>query len=339
MKTSLWMTASTCAVLLLASPSASSQPAADGAAEPSSSKSVERGSVHFQRGVAFYKEGNFAAALVEFKRANQLAPNYRLLFNIGQSYFELHDYVSALRSFEDYLEAGGADVRPARRAEVEEDLRTLRGRVASLTVRSNLSGSELLIDDVPSGVLPLSGPVLISAGRHLLAVRKNGAVLTSRVVEVSGADSVVAELSAAVSEPAPLAPSSSPSLVATPASGATAVASAPPRGMSTAFWVSLTCASALAVGTATTGVLALGARDELDRRLTTYPGSATDIDSSRAKVKQLALITDILGGVAVAAAAATIVFALWNPSGEKAVSSAGLVARVGLGGVVLEHRF
>lgn len=334
MKTSLWMTASTCAALVLASPSAFSQPSADGAAEPSSSKNVERGSLHFQRGVAFYKEGNFAAALVEFKRANQLAPNYRLLFNMGQTYFELHDYVSALHAFEEYLESGGADVRPARRAEVEEDIRTLRGRVASLTVRSNLAGSELLIDDVPSGVLPLSGPVLISAGRHLLAARKNGAVLTSRVVEVSGADSVAVDLSAAISEAGPVAPTASPSLVAP-----TAVASAPPTGMSAAFWVSLTCASALVVGTATTGLLALNARDELDRRLATYPGSANDIDSSRAKVKQLALIADILGGVAVAAAAATIVFALWNPAGDKAVASSGLVARIGLGGLVLEHRF
>ncbi len=329
MKTSLWMTVSTCAALVLASPSAFSQPAADGAPEPATAKNAERGSLHFQRGVAFYKEGNFAAALVEFKRANQLAPNYRLLFNMGQTNFELHDYVNALHAFEEYLESGGADIRPARRAEVEEDIRVLRGRVASLTVRSNLSGSELLIDDVPSGILPLSGPMLISAGRHTLSARKNGAVLASRIVEVSGADSVAAELSAA--EPSPL----SATALVTP----TTVASAPPAGMSTAFWVSLTCASALLVGTATTGGLALSARAELDRRLATFPGSPSDIDGARTKVKQLALIADILGSAAVVAAAATIVFALWNPAGAKASTSAGLVARIGLGGVVLEQRF
>jgi hypothetical protein len=323
MKTSLWLSAS---VLVFASPSAAfSQTPPDAAAAPESSKSIERGRLHFQRGVDFFKEGNFAAALVEFKRANEIAPNYRILFNLGQTFFELHEYVNSLHAFEDYLASGGADIRAARRTEVEEEIHTLRGRVAALTVRSNLSGSELLIDDSPSGTLPLKGPVLISAGRHTLFVRKNGAVQTSRTVEVSGGDSATVELSAVVPEPPPLVPPSHP-----PASTVTSSS-----GMGAAFWVSLACAIVLAAGTATTGILALNSQNELDRKLSIYPGSPADIDSARTKTQQMALVTDIVGGVAVAATAMTIVFALWKPGENRPAASTGLVARIGPGGLVL----
>ena len=330
MRTSCWIPASALAAFVVTSPSvALSQPASDGVTEPAASQNVERGRLHFLRGVDFYKEGNFAAALVEFRRANQIAPNYRLLFNLGQTHFELHDYVNALHSFEEYLEQGGGELRPARRAEVEEEIRTLRGRVAALTIRSNLSGSELVIDDAPSGSLPLSGPVLISAGRHTLSVRKNGAVQASRVVEVSGGDSATVELSAKAPEPASPLPSTEP------VAGVVARSSR----LSTAFWVSLTCASVLAVGTATTGVLALNAQDDLERRLSAYPGSLADIDNARTKVKRTALITDILGGAAIAATALTVAFALWKPVDADGATRSGLVARIGPGGLVLEHRF
>lgn len=331
MKTSLWIQAGALAAFALASPFAAlSQPSSDGVTQPDASKDVERGRVHFLRGVDFYKEGNFAAALIEFKRANQAAPNYRILFNLGQTYIELHDYANALHSFEEYLQSGGADLRPARRAEIEEEIRTLRSRVAVLTIRSDLSGCELMLDDNPSGTLPLSGPLLISAGRHTVSVRKNGAVRASRIVEVSGGDSATVELSAA-------APEFPPQL---PVGEAAARAVAPSSGRGTGFWVSLTCASALAVGTATTGILALSAQNDLNRRLASYPGSPLEIESARAKAKHMALAADILGGTTVAAAAFTLAFTLWKPAGHDAEeASTRLAARIGPGGLVLEQRF
>lgn len=331
MKTSLWIQAIALGAFALASPLAAlSQPSAGDATESSASKSIERGRVHFLRGVDFFKEGNFAAALVEFKRANQTAPNYRILFNLAQTYLELHDYANALRSFEEYLESGGAEVRPARRAEVEEEIRKLRGRVAVLTIRSNLAESELLIDDNPSGNLPLTGPMLISAGRHTVSMRKNGTVRALQVVEVSGGDSATVELSATAPEPPP---SPAPAVAAAPTVE-------PSPGKSTAFWVSLTSASALAVGTAVTGILALNAQSDLNHRLSSYPGSPSDISSARTNAKQMALTADILGGATVAAAALTLFFALQKPAGLEAdATSTRLAARIGPGGLVLEQRF
>ena len=64
------------------SPARADDPKKD--APPVASKSDEA-SQHFRSGVAFYKDHDFAAALVEFKRAYELVPNYGVLYNLGQN--------------------------------------------------------------------------------------------------------------------------------------------------------------------------------------------------------------------------------------------------------------
>src|SRR5205823_3161495 len=70
---------------------------------------MDEGRKHFQAGVQFYKEGDFRAALIEFKRAYESAPNYKVLYNLGQTNLELQDYAQALTSFQKYLTDGGKD--------------------------------------------------------------------------------------------------------------------------------------------------------------------------------------------------------------------------------------
>ena len=57
-------------------------------------------SKRFRRGVKLYNDGDFVAALIEFKRAYELEPNYRVLYNLGQTSRELKDYAAALRAYE-----------------------------------------------------------------------------------------------------------------------------------------------------------------------------------------------------------------------------------------------
>ncbi|RYE85226.1 MAG: hypothetical protein EOO75_17190, partial [Myxococcales bacterium] len=77
----------------------------------------EEGRQRFKRGVEFFKEGDYNAALVEFRRAYEVAPSYRILYNLGQTSYELQDYAGALTAFTRYLKEGGAEVDAARRAE------------------------------------------------------------------------------------------------------------------------------------------------------------------------------------------------------------------------------
>src|SRR5688500_5179247 len=81
--------------------------------EPSESQKAEAGA-HFNSGVALYQEQAFRAALVEFERAYEIAPDYRLLYNIGQTKLRLQDYLGAVQSYETYLTEGGASIPPER---------------------------------------------------------------------------------------------------------------------------------------------------------------------------------------------------------------------------------
>src|SRR5690349_17758223 len=76
---------------------------------------VDEARSRFQKGVQLFHEGGYEAALAEFRKAYQLAPSYRLLYNIAQVHYELHDYVSALKSFRQYVVEGGTEIPADRR--------------------------------------------------------------------------------------------------------------------------------------------------------------------------------------------------------------------------------
>ena len=146
----------------------------------------EEAQARFDRGREFFEEGDFAAALVEFRRANELSPNYRLLYNIAQVCYQLQDYPCALQSFNKYLGDGGSDVPPARVADVQRELEKLRARVARVVVSTNVSGAEISVDDVPAGKTPLGAAVVVSAGRRRISASLKGYLPVTKTVEVAG---------------------------------------------------------------------------------------------------------------------------------------------------------
>ena len=76
---------------------------------------TEEAKSHFQRAVDLFHEADFRAALIEFQRAYDAAPNYKVLYNLGQTAQELQDYAGALKAFRGYLDGGGREIPAARR--------------------------------------------------------------------------------------------------------------------------------------------------------------------------------------------------------------------------------
>jgi tetratricopeptide (TPR) repeat protein len=149
----------------------------DAHAQPGAAPSeapVEEARTRFSRGVELYKEGDFRAAIIEFNRAYEVAPNFRVLFNIGQAQQELQNYAAALDAFERYLKDGGGEVPPDRAEHVRGEIQKLVGRVASITVKVNVSGATLRVDDVNVGTTPIAARIRISAGRRKISVSKSG---------------------------------------------------------------------------------------------------------------------------------------------------------------------
>ena len=89
-------------------------------AQPAEEGDSARAAARFQQGVELYREGSYEGALAEFRKAYQISPSYRVLYNIAQTQYALHDYVGAYRSLAQYTTEGLGDITPERRAQVDE---------------------------------------------------------------------------------------------------------------------------------------------------------------------------------------------------------------------------
>jgi hypothetical protein len=307
--------------------------------------------VHFRRGVELYKEGDSAGALVEFRRAYDLAPNYRILYNIGQTCYQLQRYADAMRALRTYLTTGKNRIPAARRTSVESDLRMLASHVADVAVRVNADGAQITVDDEPAGVSPLREPVLVSIGRRRISATK-GERHAERFVDVAVGDHADVTLDLPPEAPAAAAPATIPATPApSPAPAARALSPAPPTAMGVgrahdaapsggpgaAAWIFWGTTGVLAAGAAVTGALTLKSKSDLNAQLATFPGNASRIDASRNRGKTLALTTDALGGAAIVAGG----LALWLTFAGHAGPSekAGVEVGLGPGNVQLRGRF
>jgi len=275
----------------------------------------------FVRGVDLFKDNDYRAALIEFKRAYELAPNYKVLYNLGQTSLELQDYASALKEFEQYLREGGKDVSTKRRADVEAELSKLRTRVAKITVEVNVEGAEVSIDDIVVGKTPLPEPLTVSAGRRKISVSKSGLATATRTIDLAGGDAQKVPLELVEPQPTTVLTTTNPT---TGNTETTTVTSRQPLKVETVktknmtpVWIGLGVTGGLAVGTVVVGVIALGAKSTFDTRVDALGQTSQSIDDARTRTRTFALVTDVFGGATIVAGAVTLVLALTRPSVTK----------------------
>jgi hypothetical protein len=250
----------------------------------------------FQRGVELYKEGDFDAAFVEFKRAYDRVPSFKILYNLGQVSYQRHDYASALRYFRQYLGEGDTAISVERQHEVAAEITKLAPRVGSVDVQTPDEGAEVLVDDVVMGTTPV-GALIVNVGRRKVDVVARGGEHATRVVEVGGGESV--RVSFPRVAPPPRVAASVPMMAAPEAAPASSTAvpllvSTPPTPTPTASlpWTSWTVTGLLAAGAATTGVLAVVSKRELDAQLARFPPDDVEVDYYDRRTRGFALATD-----------------------------------------------
>jgi tetratricopeptide (TPR) repeat protein len=279
---------------------------------------------HFDRGVSFYRDGDYTAAMVEFKKAYEVDANYRVLFNLGQTSRELRDYASALRSFDRYLAEGGTKIDAERRKRVEGWVTELRGKIGNLTVTSNVEGAEVSVDDIVVGTTPLAAPVIVNAGRRKVSLVKSGYAPRAQLVDVAGTETKEVRLDlsgAGDAGPARPPPATDPTpLTPQPA---------PERRGTLRPWVALGITGAVAVAAGITGGLALSKKSDFDDALETYPNDKTAIDDARSSARGLAATADVLAAVAVAGGVITVVLFATDGSSSTSASAAGARSRGG----------
>ena len=334
--TKRWLAAAAFAFLALRQAPARAQP------QPPSAD-LEEARKHYARGVQLYEQGADAAALAELERAYQLAPNWKVLYELGVVELAVHDFAAALGHFEQYLDEGKDDVKPTRRQEVTGQIAQLRQQVATIDLTAP-PGAAIKLDDVAVATAPLAKPLVVNPGHHRLGATKDGLAAESRAISVAGGDHVRVDLVIAPPAPAPPPPPavipepppSAPAPIAPPPS--VQRESAPPRPPPYPLWVGWIATGALASGAIVTGVEALNANSSLTRAKTGGPSTVGTLSDLSSRARGFALASDIMTGATVVVFGVTLYFALRPPS-HAAEPSASLGVRLALGRVSLEGTF
>jgi hypothetical protein len=286
--------------------------------------SNRQASKHFQRGVALYGEADYRAALVEFKRAYAVLPNPAVLYNVGETQYQLQDYAGALTTFEHFLAetSSGGD---GHRTEVEGDLEILRARVGHLSLTTIPSGAEVTIDDQPVGKTPLDRSVLVSIGHRKVVASLAGRPAITRYVDVAADDTLAVTLQ--LPEPPEPAPPPAPRVE----SSRLVESTTPSHGGSTLRWLGWTATGALAAGAVTSGILGLHESHTLEAARATFPVSSQTLNRDAQLTTTYSIVADSLAAAAVVVGSVTLLSTWLSPSSTAPTRGSSGATRVVLG--------
>lgn len=261
----------------------------------------EKAKEHYARGVELFSEADYQASLLEFKRAQGLSKSYKVLSNIGQVNVQLNDYAGAIDAFDGYLRDGDGDIPADRKAEVRAQIAKFQTRVAKVTVKSNELGAEVFIDGRSAGKTPLLSAMTVNTGSRKFEAIMKGKPNVVRVIDVVGGDTPTIDLEFEKVEqriivqkgPEKVEPASKPFP-----------------------WLPFVVTGVAAAGAVTTGILALGAKQDFETEQYRLGATADSISSANSKAMMFGIFTDVLI-VGAAASATWAVFSTIKYSKEK----------------------
>lgn len=285
-------------------PSASVGAQSSGASAREPADPMERARVHFKLGVDFYRERNYRAALIEFQRAYDATPHYKLLYNLGQASLELQEDERAIEYFQRYLSEGADKLDPERRSEVEQTIARLTERLATVQIVTNQPGAQIYLDEMSIGTAPLAEPLNVSVGRRRFVAVKPGFPNVERVIDVAAGD----ELTVTLEFKQRIEPDASQVAMRPDAFSNR-------KRVSPAVWTGI-ATGGLALTATTLSILTLIAQNDYDdeKKVRTTPAKLASLRDD-AKVK--ALLADCLWGATLAGAAVTVVLLTTAKDGEQ----------------------
>ena len=143
---------------------------------------------HYDRAMELNEDGQTAEAVIELKRCYELSPHHTVLYNLGQAYITLAKPVEAVAALQRYLDEGGKAIKPARRAEVEQEIARQKTRIATLEIRGLPDGARVRVNGVDVGKAPLGRPVSVGIGDHIISATADGYEPAEVQVTVAGED-------------------------------------------------------------------------------------------------------------------------------------------------------
>jgi len=290
----------------------------------------------FQRGLELFDERDLDGAMVEFRRAYELAKSYRILFNLGQVAAEKHDYAAALEFFGRYLKEGAGLIPEERLRSVEEEMAKFRQRVGQIEVTVAAKDAEVLVDDESAGWAPLAAPLTVNIGRRRVAIRTKEGASDLMFVDVPGGERVQVEFKQVpvgrtkrVSSVAPASLSQGrPSLGEIDVTAPPANRVRGSEGMSTGTWLAWTMTGLCAAGAVVSGILAYRWEQDLRNQRDAFPVTQQALADQRTKVRTAGWMTDgLMAGTAVFAAISLTLTFRGSHDSSVSLSGRGLTLR------------
>jgi hypothetical protein len=146
----------------------------------------EEAKERFEKGVVLFKDGNYSAALVEFRAAYAAMPHYSVRYNLGVTLQNLHRYAEAKEEFLAFLAEGGDDIEKKKRKEVEGFLGELESLVSTLRISCDVDGAQLFLNATFEKDLSLENEILLDVGEYDVEVRLSGYPSHYEKLEVPG---------------------------------------------------------------------------------------------------------------------------------------------------------
>ncbi len=259
-----------------------------------------------RKGVELFKQSRFEEAAVAFRKAHQLRPTWKLLFNIGQCEAAAKRYGLALEAFEKYLVEGGDEVPEERREYCAAEIRRIRPLVGVLEVEADY-GIEVLVDGTVRAVTPLEGPLRVAAGTRHVVLRRGGEIVLEKKVQLAGGMTTRIEPPRkADGEPEEQEPSQPETSDEKPASP-----------LRTVGWIGVGVGAAVAIGGAITGGMAMSKSNDLADKCPDKNNCPDEHKNLPGEADNLALTTNILLPVgAVVAATGVVLIIIGRNSGD-----------------------
>ena len=277
-------------------------------AAPPEPAEIAEARARYKLGLKLYDEEAYAAALAEFERVYQVAPTYKVLYNIGLVRRQVADFAAALRALEQYLAEGRDEIPQTRRDEVMKIIGEIKNYVARIDIKTNVAGADLFVDDVLVGKSPLAEPLLVNPGRRRIEARKKGLLPATEFAALATGDARTISL---VLQPPP----------------ETLVVRRESADLTPYIGWGVT--GALVVAGTITGILALKASSDLKDAESSPNTTRSDLDSDHKQMRTFSVTTDILLGTAIVAAGVSLWFTLKRSPKEG--SSAPHTARLRVG--------
>lgn len=288
----------------------------------------------FNQGISLFRAERYKDAADAFRRANELKPNWKLLYNIGQSEAAAKRHGLALEAFESYLSKGGDDIPREKAKNVESEIERLRKIVGYIRVSAK-ERAIVYVNDVKRGETPLHGNLMVAASiPHRVRIDnlpEQTIVVaggqTATVVFDDSADDVTVSESVVGSE-------TEPATGETPESR-----DDPPSRLKVAGFSLVGTGAAVLVGGAVTGTLSLidNKKVKQDCPNGCYSEDYEILDRRRL----MSITTDVLIGVGSAFAATGIILVLLNrkrQQGDEKIAAYPVVTP-STGALFVEWRF